>query len=822
MESIAVIRLTARSLRVHWRAFVALVLLTGLAGGAVLTATAGAIRTGTAYSRFLAWSNASDLLVAPAGSGFGGYYAAVARRPEVVSSATVAGLNLLPLEPDGAAVGYGVTVNVAGGYGQAIDRVKLLAGRLPDASRPGEVAVDQIAAALLHLRVGSTLRLAEVPNKPDGSPGVVVGHLAVRVVGIMVTRGGVLPVTSQDRAPTVVASLALFRQFVPHPESRDLSETRYMGYSGIAVRLRPGDSVAGFTRAAQHLATRLLPPSNDSVFIADEGDQAATIERAIRPQAVALGLFALALALAAVLIVGQVAIRALRASSSDNGTLGALGMTRRQLLAAGLAEVGVAAIAGGILAVVVAVLSSWLTPIGPARLAEPSPGISANAVVLGIGFAAIVALLLARVALTAWRQSSARATVAGTPATAARPGITDWLASAGAPVTAVTGIRFAARAQAGRASVPVRSAVAGLILAVAAVAGAVTFEANMLRLVNTPSLYGQDWDASVDLGFGSFTAAQFDKMIGGVPGVAGWTFGLHGIVGIGSQLVPAIGLDPGRGPLTASTVLAGRPPRTPDEIVLGASVLSRQGLRIGQSVPVSVGGPARPMRIVGSAVFPFFGQGSFTPTDVGLGAETTGGPLVAQADNGGAADYNFVLVRFTPGPGKAAAMAAFHRAFDPFCSQVGPSACDRTDQRPNTVANYASIDATPAVLAAVLAVLGLGVLAQFLLAATRGRRRDLAVLKVLGMLRWQLAAVTGWQVTVVTAAALLAGLPLGIAGGRWAWAAFASGSGLTSSAVTPLPVLWMIPATLAAANLVGLRPGLLAARLRPASVLRAE
>jgi len=228
------------------------------------------------------------------------------------------------------------------------------------------------------------------------------------------------------------------------------------------------------------------------------------------------------------------------------------------------------------------------------------------------------------------------------------------------------------------------------------------------------------------------------------------------------------------------------------------------------------------MRIVGSAVFPFFGQGSFTPTDVGLGAETTGGPLVAQADNGGATNYNFVLVRFTPGPGKTAALAAFHRAFGPYCSQVGQWACDVTDQRPNTVANYASIDATPAVLAAVLAVLGLGVLAQFLLAAARSRRRDLAVLKVIGMLRWQLAAVTGWQVTVVTSAALLAGLPLGIAGGRWAWAAFAAGSGLTPSAVTPLSVLWMIPAALALAVAVAAPTARTIARLPATATLRTE
>src|SRR5215469_115426 len=155
MVAHAVIRLTARALRVQWRAFVALVLLTGLAGGAVLTATAGAIRTGTAYSRFLAWSNASDLLVTPAFSGFGGYFDAVARLPQVASSATVAGLNLEPVGPDGTIIGDGnVNVAVTGGDGQSVDRVKLLAGRLPDSSRPGEVTVDQSAAAQLHLRVG--------------------------------------------------------------------------------------------------------------------------------------------------------------------------------------------------------------------------------------------------------------------------------------------------------------------------------------------------------------------------------------------------------------------------------------------------------------------------------------------------------------------------------------------------------------------------------------------------------------------------------------------------------------------------------------------
>ncbi len=44
-----------------------------------------------------------------------------------------------------------------------------------------------------------------------------------------------------------------------------------------------------------------------------------------------------------------------------------------------------------------------------------------------------------------------------------------------------------------------RSAILGLATAVAAVVAAVTFGANLLHLVHTPRLYGQEWDVAVDL-----------------------------------------------------------------------------------------------------------------------------------------------------------------------------------------------------------------------------------------------------------------------------------------------------------------------------------
>src|SRR5438067_258377 len=93
----AVIYLVARELRARWRGWAVLVLLVAVAGGAVLTAAAGALRTDSAYQRLLTASKASDVLVAPDVSGLGGYFGALARLPGVGAVAPVVGLNLEPL-----------------------------------------------------------------------------------------------------------------------------------------------------------------------------------------------------------------------------------------------------------------------------------------------------------------------------------------------------------------------------------------------------------------------------------------------------------------------------------------------------------------------------------------------------------------------------------------------------------------------------------------------------------------------------------------------------------------------------------------------------
>src|SRR6185437_1174067 len=464
---------------------------------------------------------------------------------------------------------------------------------------------------------------------------------------------------------------------------------RYLGAAGAYVKLRPGGSPEAFGHQAQSLTHR-FPGTGGGAFVADEGAQATAVQRAIRPEAVALALFALVLAVTALLIVGQAAARLLATSSPDTPALAALGMTRRQLMAAGLIEVGAAAAAGAIMAAGVAVAASPLMPIGAARLAEPDPGVSADAMVLAAGAAAIVVLLVAWAAWPAWRLASAGARGNGPAAAPGRwPRLTAWLARGNLPVTATAGVRLALEPGRGRTAVPVRAALAGTALSVLAVTAALTFGASLLHLVNTPPLYGKRWDAAIDVQFPApaITAAT-ERRLSHLPGITGWTFGHHGTVGIGGHVIPAIGLAAGKGPLLSPTLLQGRPPRTGGEIVLGTSTLRQIGRHVGQPVTVTVNGHPLRQRIVGRAVFPNFGQGGFTPTDLGQGAQTTAAVLKPEVAPPG---FEFVLLSVAPGPRRTANIAGFQRSMTGLCQTVQQSTCVVTAQRPNGVTNYASI-----------------------------------------------------------------------------------------------------------------------------------
>ena len=809
--------LTLRAqLRSRWRPMLALALLLGIFGGVVLTAAAGAQRTDTAYPRLLRAANAAQLLVISSQYTPPAFYADLRRLPQVasVSVATLCDVLL----PGSHGPGSTVVENLSSpdnSYGTTGDRVRILAGRPFSPAAPRAVMIDQQLAVREHLRPGGTLRVFLVPG---GSNPVIsrAREMSFRVSAIVVFDTQIVPATKANAAP-----MALFS---PPFASTPLALSASYG-TQAGVRLRPGASMPAFVHAATALARRY--PAAQGLGAVNLSDEVTTTERAIRPQAVALALFAAPAGLIALVVVGQLLSRQLSLDSAEFPILRTLGMTPGGLAALSMTRLAVVTTAGGVAAVAIAVVASPLMPIGPARLAEPHPGMDVDPVILGIGLAAIIALPLLLLAPVAWRTAAAAAGPLGVaepggPARAPRLGAA--LGRAG-PVTGSLGVRMAFEPGHGRTAVPVRSAMAGTIVAIASVIAAFVFGTSLIHLVGTPQLYGQDWQQQLDLQFGGVHGSLLGEILARQPGLASYADGDYGQVTIDGHIVPAIGVDPvhGRGFVT---LLAGHAPASAREIALGAQTLRGLHRRVGQQIPVLVNGVSQPMRITGTAVFASFGRGSFEATDLGNGALVTA-PVLSQQNltsgcTGRLTCYNFALMRYHPGTDRPAAAARLSRAL--LAAHCPPGSClVISDQRPNDIRNYAGVRDTPLLLGAVLALLAVGTLVHVLVTGVRRRRRDLAVLKTLGLVRRQVLSVVEWQAVSLAAVALAVGVPLGILAGRWAWKLFADSAGVAPGASIPVSlVLLTIPVTAVLAALIAAWPGRTAARVRPAVTLRTE
>ena len=71
--------------------------------------------------------------------------------------------------------------------------------------------------------------------------------------------------------------------------------------------------------------------------------------------------------------------------------------------------------------------------------------------------------------------------------------------------------------------------------------------------------------------------------------------------------------------------------------------------------------------------------------------------------------------------------------------------------------------------------------------------------------------------------ATIVGVPLGIAGGQWAWTSFSTAIGVVPSPVVPgASLVAGVAALFVAANLLASGPALIAERIAPAATLRAE
>jgi predicted lysophospholipase L1 biosynthesis ABC-type transport system permease subunit len=228
-------------------------------------------------------------------------------------------------------------------------------------------------------------------------------------------------------------------------------------------------------------------------------------------------------------------------------------------------------------------------------------------------------------------------------------------------------------------------------------------------------------------------------------------------------------------------------------------------------VEVQAPGGQRSMRIVGEALLSPAAFGSTTPPTMGSGAVLTVAGLRALEPD---VVTNLLLVSYAPGAHEEEAFRSLQRDFGHRVLRPLPV---------DAVANVQRVSGLPLALAALLAVLGAATLGHTLVISTRRRRRDLAVLKTLGFVRRQVWATLAWQATTMAVVALLVGLPLGVAAGRWAWMLVAEGLESPAGPVIPaLTLLLAVPAAVLVANLTAALPARAAAGTRPAVVLRSE
>jgi hypothetical protein len=838
------------TLRHRLGGYLALAVLVGLIGGVALASVTAARRTESSYPDYLASTNPSSLIIQPntdlnvssAAQAYAIYKHMLSRLrhlPHVAGLATADAVNATMLTPSG---GYGPVLFtqvqlVTSGDGMFTRQDRLTVTEGHRAVRPDQVVATTRAAAVLHLHVGSKLRLGvweQVGPAQRGLPPIY-RKLDLTVTGIgVVSTQIVQDDIDASRTGFLIGTPALDREFMPC----------CTGTSYIGLQVAGGSrNDAAIDRDYVNLATSIFGSGSSQLLqllqVYNTSAIEAEAQRAIHPEAIALGVFGLIAGFAALIIGAQSVSRQLRAASDDSGILRALGAGPAAATADGVLGVLAAALAGALLAVAVAIALSPFSLFGPVRQADPGRGIYVDATVLGLGALAIVLILGGVAVVIGYRQAphrAARAQGTGRGSALVRAGL-----GAGLGATGVAGLRFALEPGRGRTAVPVRSVLTGAVLAVTVVAATLTFGASLSYLIARPALYG--WNFSYALystdGWGPFPAAQVtpilnrDKLIATSTGVYFLTVQIDG------QTVPAI-LSPVR-PAIGPQILSGSGLNHTGDIVLGPATLAALHKKVGDKVTVRLGPVIRDdtLTVSGTAALPALGDtlGIHPSLSTGAILPVSAVSKAALDEAGPKSGPNAILVRLRPGVSQAAGLRSLQKITDEYnkivhspqtVAHAGPSALELVAnvlpvQRPAEIVNYKSMGTMPAVLAGGVAAGAVAALGLALVASVRRRRRDLALLKTLGFTRRQLATTVAWQSTVVAIVGLVTGIPLGIAVGRWLWIVFARELSAVPDPVVPAAsVVLAAVAALVLANLVAALPGRSAARTPAALLLRAE
>jgi ABC-type lipoprotein release transport system permease subunit len=792
-------------LRRRWRSWLILVILIAVVGGLVLAAAAAGRRTATAFPRFVA-SRGYDVYIYNQKPVPG-----LSRLPGVSSVTAIS----VPASGQPTCACTTHVITPANFYVNELSPtalrrvVKLVAGHMPAESSRYDVLASFTLQQDYGVHIGSVIHaplyassqlsaLGSGANVAPSGPTVALHVVGIGAAELEFPSGS----TPEYDVFTTPAFARAINTSVPHA-------------SVYLVRLRHG------TSSLPRFAAATGPLHLD--YVSNQATAAAAVTASIHPQAVGWWVLALLAALAGLAVLGQALSRQSVVESEEYPSLVAVGLARRQLIVLGTARNLIVAVVGAVGAVVVAFALSPLTPVGEARLAEPSTGLAFDPLVLLLGaLATVVAVLLLGIGPTV---RASRVRVGGERASRVHPSaVVAKVAATGAPPSAVIGVRHALERGRGAASIPVGTALFGSVLAVMALCATIVFADSLTHLTTTPTLYGSNYQLA------------FSTSNGGPGNPTSWVSSLehdHSISAIMMAATPEVSIQGHdvlafagkavRGPMLLSTV-NGRLPTGDHDMMLGETTLHQVGAHVGSVLNVTLqlptgGARSVPFHVVGTASFPSdagggLGTGSAFTMAGYLNAVCPPGPKETECRSAFAADQNFVvLARATPGA-KSQADIARYVSHD--------SAIRPTD--PTSLVNFGEAVNFPLILGCVLAVFGVATLLHLLVVSVVRRRREMGLLKALGFVNAQVRATVLWQATTVALVGIVVGVPLGIVVGRAVWNAFATNLGAVPVAAVPaLAITTLAIAVFVVANALAVIPAATSARRRSVGqLLRTE
>ncbi len=729
---------------------------------------------------------------------------AIARLPGVRSSATYVGLNAFPVV-DGKVVRdfryTGVFASLDGRFFTQ-DRATVVAGRLPHEDARTELALSPKVATRFGVRVGDRINY-----RFEATRSKRVDDTTFRIVGIV-------------KLPPVVVDENDIIEGAVLPPAATRADIDALAYSWQGIRLV--DGAQGISKFLETLRTN--PTVNSLPPVTQRYDETRVqAQRSIRPEAVALALFGLAAAVAVLALGGLATARLSRRWSTERLALRALGMTHRQRASVFGLDSALAVTVGMVLAIVLAILLSPLWPIGAVREIAPDAHLHADLTVLLCAGGLLASALLAISAVWALRGADDRRIAGRGRVSVVVAGAT----GLGVSLPGVLGAHFALDRDDER-SVPARGTLFAGGAATIAVIAALVFGASLHSLVTNPSRYGWNWDRILmaEAGYGSLEPSVMQRLVNREPTITGWSLLAFRAVTINGASVPAIGLDR-RKRRVEPTRRSGRAVSDDHEIALGAITLEQLGRHVGDRVLVAAGGRAAEFTIVGTVVLPSIGAGGADHTSLGRGALLSydalamlTAPGASCLSSSAALCPQAVALDVAPNTNSDAALRRIAAA-NPDGTVGGTY--EQPVSRAADIRNYDQMGSLPVALAALLAAAAATAFLLTVLATTRARRRDLAILRTLGLTTPQIRKTMIAQTLITVFAALIVGVPLGILAGRLTWIRFAGDIGLITTPTVPiLLVLAIIAAAGVTCSAFALIPAAVATRTPAARVLHTE